>query len=281
MPLLTALGLALVAVAAGAAPSAPSETTASAGPAAFTGPIDLTHPLSHAAQNWPGARTFDFTVRVAESAAEFGGFVAFNEFCMAEHLGTHLDAPYHFNQSGWKVHEIPLHRFIARGVLIDASAAAATNRDLFLGADALERWEAEHGRVPEGSVVLVRFGWGDKYEDRRAYFGLTTDDRAANDTDHLSFPSLSPELARALAERKVYGVGVDTPSVDPGKAGDHAPHAHRILAAASAFNLENLDLRSAALPANGFTLIVLPVKIVDGTGAPVRVVAISGEHWSS
>lgn len=216
---------------------------------------------------------------MAKDFPEAGGFLAFNEFCMAEHLGTHLDAPYHFNQTGWKVHEIPLARLIAPGVLIDASAAAAANRDLFLGVDALEAWEAAHGRVPEGSVVLVRFGWAGKYHDRKEYFGLATDDRASKDTDHLSFPSLSPELARALAERKVAGVGVDTPSVDPGKAGDHAPLAHRALASANAFNLENVNLATTVLPPQGFTLIVMPAFIVGGTGAPVRIVALPGQHW--
>lgn len=96
-----------------------------------------------------------------------------------------------------------MSRLVAAGVLIDASAAAAANRDLYLGVDALDAWEARHGRVPEGSVVLLRFGWADKYGDRKAYFGVETDDRTSNDTKHLSFPSLSPELALALAERKV------------------------------------------------------------------------------
>ncbi|KAK3909582.1 Isatin hydrolase [Frankliniella fusca] len=245
----------------------------------FHGPLDLTHPLNALAQNWPGARGFNFTLRVAQAEPwADNGWVAFNEFCMAEHLGTHIDAPYHFNETGWKLHEIPLERLIAPGVLIDASVAAAANRDLFLGVDALEEWEAQHGRVAEASVVLLRFGWADKYADRRAYFGVPTEDRASNDTEHLSFPSLSPELARALAERRVAGVGVDTPSVDPGKAGDHAPLAHRALAAVNAFNLENLDLRTTALPPKGFTLIVLPAKIEDGTGGPVRVVAVPGSR---
>ncbi|XP_034249750.1 kynurenine formamidase-like [Thrips palmi] len=245
--------------------------------AAFDGPLDLTHPLSKAAQNWPGARGFNFTLQVAQEFPEFGGFVAFNEFCMAEHLGTHLDAPYHFNQAGWKVHEIPVSRLVAPGVLLDASAEAAANRDLFLGVEALEAWEARHGRVAEGSVVLVRFGWANKYADRKDYFGVATDDRTSNDTEHLSFPSLSAELARTLAARKVAGVGVDTPSVDPGKAGDHAPLAHRALAAANAFNLENVNLATTLLPPTGFTLLVMPTLIVGGTGAPVRIVALPGK----
>ncbi|XP_026286729.1 kynurenine formamidase [Frankliniella occidentalis] len=248
----------------------------------FTGPVDLTHALNARAQNWPGARGFNFTLQVAQDEPwAGGGWIAFNEFCMAEHLGTHIDAPFHFNKTGWKLHEIPIDRFIAPGVLIDASAAAAANPDTFLGADALEDWEAQHGRVAAGSVVLVRFGWADKYADRRAYFGVATDDRASNDTEHLSFPSLSPELARALADRLVAGVGVDTPSVDPGKAGDHKPFAHRALAAVNAFNLENVDLRTTVLPPKGFTLIVLPAKIEDGTGGPVRVVAVPGDRpWA-
>lgn len=267
-----------------AARAAPSNEKASSPDGAstpFSGPVDLTHPISARSQNWPGARGFEFTKIVAQDFPDAGGFIAFNEFCMAEHLGTHLDAPYHFNRSGWKAHEIPLNRLIGPGVLLDASAEAAANRDLFLGVDALERWEAAHGRVAERSIVLVRFGWGDKYADRAQVFGPgpAAEDRSSSDTAHLSFPSLSPELARALADRKVAGVGVDTPSVDPGKAGDHTPHAHRALAAANAFNLENLDLRSPALPAHDFTVIVMPAKIEGGTGGPVRVVAVPGKHW--
>lgn len=74
---------------------------------------------------------------------------------------------------------------------------------------------------------------------------------------------------------------MDTPSVDPGKAGDHAPAAHRALSAINAFNLENVNLATTALPPTGFTLLVLPALIEGGTGAPVRILALPGRHWGA
>ena len=84
-------------------------------------------------------------------------------------------------------------------------------------------------------------------------------------------------MSRRLLLLQVAGVGLDTASVDPGKAGDHAPLAHRALCGANIYILENVNLGTRLLPPRGFSLIVMPALIQRGTGAPVRILAVPGD----
>ena len=115
--------------------------------------------------------------------------------------------------------------------------------------------------------MLVRTGWERHWGNRKAYLG--TD--APGDTANLHFPGLSRDAAELLAQRRVDGVGLDTPSLDHGPSTDFP--AHRALAAANVFGLENVA-NLARLPATGATVIALPMKIKGGTGGPTRIIAI-------
>lgn len=129
----------------------------------------------------------------------------------------------------------------------------------------LDEWVRLHGPIPQDSIALIKFGWSSRYPDRLKYFG------SKNSPYH--FPGISPEAAKWLANSgKVVGVGVDTPSTDAGNSTSFATHS--ILSAANIFGLENVALHNANLPVKGFNLIVLPLKIKEGTGGPCRIVAI-------
>lgn len=81
-------------------------------------PIDLTRDFNKDTLYWKGVRTFEFTKKFAGKSTH-GYFYSSNEFCAGEHGGTHLDAPYHFNENGIKVGEIPLKNLIVPGKLLN------------------------------------------------------------------------------------------------------------------------------------------------------------------
>ena len=258
--------------AAGSPPSAaPSGPGAAAAAALAALPpekiLDLSRPYDEETIYWPTADPFRLS-RDSEGINDDGYFYASFSFTTSEHGGTHLDAPYHFNREGWTVDRIPTSALIGPAVVIDVRAACAADPDHAVSAEEIRQFEAEHATIPEGALVILYTGWGARWPDRKRYMG----DDTPGDASNLHFPGLSPGGARYLAEkRRIAAVGIDTASIDPGPSRDF--QAHRILAAANIFNLENLA-RVERLPPTGATLIPLPMKIGGGTGGPVRVVAI-------
>lgn len=227
--------------------------------------VDLSYPLSPDSLYWPTGSPFEH--QLSSGISDGGYWYASGDFSSPEHLGTHIDAPIHFGQGGWTVSEIPLQRLLARGIVIDISAKSAADPDATLSEADIDAWEERNGPIAPGSIVIVRTGWAARWPDENAYYGTETPE----DVSTLHFPGVSPAAAAALAERGVYGVGLDTASIDPGISSTFP--AHQVLAAASIFNLENLT-NIADLPETGFGVIALPMNIEDGTGGPTRVVAV-------
>jgi kynurenine formamidase len=200
---------------------------------------------------------------------EAGYYYEAHRFRGAEHGGTHVDAPIHFSAEGARVDEIPLARLVGEGALVDVTAACAANRDHRVSVADLERWEADHGRLPEASIVLIRTGFGARWPDRAAYLG--TAERGAEAAARLRFPGLDPEAARWLAEeRRIDAVGIDTASIDRGSSTGF--EAHRVLAERGVPVFENVA-GLEGLPRTGFFVAALPMKIGGGSGGPLRIVA--------
>lgn len=229
--------------------------------------VDLTHPLDADTIFWPSDRRALELIEDHRGITERGFFYAANHFCLPEHGGTHIDAPYHFDQGGEKVGQIPVERLIAPAVVIDIADKAAADPDYTLEPDDVTAWEAEHGKVPAGAIVLLRTGWSSRWPDKRAYLG----DDTPGDASNLHFPSYGEAAARLLVSRGVSVLGVDTASVDHGPSKDF--RVHRVLGAAQVIGLENL-MRLDRLPATGAWVAALPIKLAGGTGAPARVVAL-------
>jgi len=253
---------------AGSAGSAPS------GPQAAVKPpkgklVDLSYPFNAQTIYWPTAKTFTLE-KVAEGETEQGYFYAANNFEGAEHGGTHLDAPVHFARNGDKADEIPLRRLMGRGVVVDVSEAALADRDYQVTRADLVAHERRHGRIPEGAIVLLHTGYGRYWPDRERYMGTAELGEAA--VPKLHFPGLHPNGARWLVHRRdVRAVGLDTASIDYGQS--KLFESHRVLGAANVPVFENVaNLRR--LPADGFLLIGLPIKIEGGSGGPLRAMAI-------
>lgn len=230
--------------------------------------VDLTHAFDENTVYWPTSPSRFRLDTLSHGETEGGWFYSAFAISAPEHGGTHLDAPVHFAEGGATADEVELERLIGPAVVIDVSAEAQQDRDFLLGRQHIEAWEAEHGRIPDGAIVLLRTGWDRFWPNARTYLGS---DRPGDASD-LHFPGFAPEAARFLTEsRAVSAVGIDAASIDHGPSRDFA--AHRILAAAGVPALENLAGLDR-LPATGATLIALPIKVAGGSGGPVRAVAL-------
>ena len=192
---------------------------------------------------------------------------------MSEHTGTHFDAPSHWisgkDVPNGSVDEIPVEAFVGPVVVIDCSKGAAENEDFELTPEIIANWESEYGRIPEDAWVLMRTDWskrrGADYLNMRA--------------DGPHSPGPTPDAIRFLIEeRNIRGFGTETVGTDAGQGAHYVPPypAHYFLHGAGKYGLQclaNLD----QLPATGAVLIAAPLKIKNGTGSPLRVLAMVTE----
>ncbi len=231
--------------------------------------IDMTHTFDERTIYWPTARPFELEV-VAAGVTEAGYYYAANNFCAAEHGGTHLDAPAHFAEGRMTADQVPIDRLVGPAVVVDVSAAAADDPDYQVSVQDLEAWEARHGPIPDGAILLVRTGWGARWPDRARYLGTTRTGPEA--VPELHFPGLHPDAARWLVEtRRIDALGIDTPSIDYGQSTGF--ESHRILYAANIPAFENVAALER-LPETGAYVIALPMKIGGGSGGPLRIVGV-------
>ncbi len=212
--------------------------------------IDLTHTLVDAQPGYPGDP--EFRIRRFHTLASAGFNVA--EITASTHLGTHLDAPYHFFDGGMTVDCIPLDRFFGEASLVDLAPHSMMAPRTDIGVDALET--RADAFVP-GARVLLRTGWDRRWQHADFF------------TDH---PSLTLDSARWIASRRIALLGMDTPSPS---AKDLEVHrillgpAAQIVIVESLANLEQLPPR--------FTFIGFPLPLAVCDGSPIRAVAICGD----
>lgn len=153
-------------------------------------------------------------------------------------------------------------------MVIDVTNEAATDPDYRLTPDVVLGWEALHGKVPAGAIVLLRTGWGERWPDRLAYLG----DDTPGDASNLHFPAFGGDAARLLVEERGVGVlGVHTASIDHGPSTDFL--VHQIASGTNVPGLENVA-NLDRLPETGAWVIALPIKIAGGSGGPVRIVGL-------
>ena len=227
--------------------------------------VDLSHAYGQDTVYWPTDKKGFSKSVVFEGTRDDGMFYSAFDIATAEHGGTHMDAPYHFDENGDKADAVPLNKLIAPAIVIDVSEKAAADPLYRLTPDDIAAFEEAHGRIPDGAIVLMRSGWSARWPDAEAYLGGT--DPAA-----LAFPSFGVEATRLLIEdRGAAALGVDTASTDYGPSAEFP--VHRIMGAANVpgfENLANLD----QLPPTGAVVFALPMKIEGGSGGPLRAVAM-------
>jgi len=212
------------------------------------------------------------TIDVISKYDDKGPAWYWNTIRLGEHTGTHFDAPIHWvtgkDLPANACDTIPPRKLIGPACVFDVTAEVAKNADFLLTPARVEQWERQHGRIPPGAWVLLRTGWSTR-TDPASFIN------AASDGPHS--PGFDAATSKMLAhERDVLGVGVETIGTDAGQAGTFDPPFpnHTIMHGAGKFGLAslcNLD----QLPPTGAVLIAAPLKIVGGSGSPLRVIAIA------
>jgi kynurenine formamidase len=217
-------------------------------------------------QCWP------FRVEEVSRYDERGPAWYWNNFSCGEHTGTHFDAPIHWisgrDLPNNAVDTIAVKNFVAPAVVIDCVAQAEADADYLLTVEAVLAWEAVHGRIPAGAWVLMRTDWSKRALDPVAFQNY---DETGQHT-----PGPSAEVARFLVEeRDVLGFGSEAIGTDAGQGFHQRPPypCHYYMHGAGRYGLQclaNLHL----LPATGSVLICPPLKIQNGSGSPLRVLAL-------
>jgi kynurenine formamidase len=268
--LLCALSTAGACSGPGANPSPPAASAAAPTTALPRGRIvDLSHAYDAGAIFWPTAEPFRLD-KVADGVTPGGYYYAANNFFSSEHGGTHLDAPIHFAEGRQTVDQLPLERLLGPAVVVDVTAASASNADYQVTVQDLEAWERTHGRIGPESILLLRTGFADRWPDPVRYLG--TAERGEAGVAKLHFPGLHPDAARwIVANRPIKALGIDTASIDHGQSTGF--ESHRVLYERDVPAFENLA-SLAALPPRGAYVVALPMKIAGGSGAPLRAIAI-------
>jgi len=230
--------------------------------------VDLTHPFSAETLYWPTEERFELRTRF-QGLTPAGCFYVAKSYRAPEHGGTHLDAPIHFGEGRRTVDQIGLDQLTDAAVVVDLTAAVQADRDYQVTVEDLKRWEKKHRRIRPGTIVLIRTGFGERWPDAVQYLGTAA--KGPDAVKELHFPGLHPEAARWLvSERAVKAVGIDTASIDHGPS--QLFEAHRILCERNIPVFENVA-NLGAVPPTGAYVIALPMKIQDGSGAPLRIIA--------
>jgi kynurenine formamidase len=225
--------------------------------------VDLGWSLNDKNPYWPADDYEPFRLKTI-ATLEKNGVLSKAFFC-PEHLGTHLDAPNHFEKNQPAVDQIDAANLFAHGVVIDISAQSASDADYRLTRADVAEWEKANGRIPDGAVVLLHTGWGRHWANYPRYKNQDAEGK-------MHFPGYSAEAAKFLVEeRQAKGLGIDTLSIDHGLSRDFA--VHHIVNGAGRYGLENIG-HLDELPARGFYVVAAPIKIETGSGGPARIFGI-------
>lgn len=211
-------------------------------------PIDLTLTISKDIPNFPGSPKPQF---VPWSTIDEDGYNLELLF-LSSHTGTHLDAPYHFVRNGAKIHQIPIKRLCGNAILIKIKK----NKDQAITKNDIISFEKKNGKIPRNSSIVFFTGW-QKNLKKNFYFHNN--------------PGLSESAAKYLSSKMINLVGIDSPSIDLGK--DEKFAAHKILAKNNILIVENLSNLNF-ITSKKFDFIILPLKLKNATGSPVRAIAI-------
>jgi kynurenine formamidase len=236
--------------------------------------VDLTAPLSSDTPRLqlpaPFGQTARFELELISRYDDAGPAWYWNNFRTGEHTGTHFDAPIHWvtGQEGEDVGSVPPGNLVGPAAVLDFSAEAGENPDFLVEIDHITAWEKQHGPLPAGGWLLVRTGWDARAHSQAEFLNA--------DANGPHTPGLSADCARWVAQDSpVIGMGVETVGSDAGAAASFDPMfpCHSFMHGAGKYGLtqlRNLD----RLPPLGAVLIAGPLRIVNGSGSPARVLAL-------
>lgn len=239
--------------------------------------IDLTQtlnedtPLLPIPTEYKWGESWPFSMEEISRYDDKGPAWYWNNIKCGEHTGTHFDAPVHWvtgkDHDNNTTETLPLSNFIGPAFVIDAVEASERDNNFLISVAYIKKWEKQHGQITEGSWVLYRTDWSTR--NNKDFLN-----GQADGCHHT--PGWDPDTVRFLAEeRNVVGLGVETVGTDSGMATAQDPMfpCHSLIHGANKCGLAslcNLD----KLPPTGAIIIAAPLKIKDGSGSPLRVLAL-------
>lgn len=217
----------------------------------------------------PFVNTSSFQMKRLSKYDETGPVCYWNDLTLGEHCGTHFDAPNHWvsGKENDSVDKIPAKNLIGEARVINIKDKCKENTDYCLTVEDIKEYEAKYGEIPKHSWVLLYTGWAEHINSEK-FFNI--DEEGLSHT-----PGFTPEASRFLVKRDILGVGVETVGTDAGIAHTFDPPfpSHHFMHEANKYGLAqltNLD----KLPPKGAILIATPLKIENGSGSPIRAIAL-------
>lgn len=218
--------------------------------------IDLTHTLDSTIPTWDGGCGFRHELHLDYADCEGEDKFRVMKVHMHAGIGTHMDAPSHCIPGGKYIHEFEIDELCMPCVVIDVSRKA--HERYSVTPEDIDVFENMHGRINKGSCVMIKTGWGKFWLDPEKYRN-----------NHV-FPSVSIEAANILLTRGVSMLGIDTLSPDRPENGFKVHQAFLGNGKTLIENVANLD----KMPPIGSYIMALPIKIKDGTEAPMRLLGL-------
>jgi len=219
--------------------------------------IDLTHSLSPDVPHWGIDVGFKYNARYIQST-ESPGNVKFRvqRLEMSAGIGTHMDAPSHCFENALAIDAIPIQSLITTCRVIDVSSKAHDRYSIT--ADDVSLFEDKYGIIPKDAFVIMYTGWDQRWTQPNKY------------RNEKVFPNISIEAAKILLSRDIVGLGIDT--LSPDAFGSDFP-VHQLILGAGKYIIENVANANQLDPI-GCTIFALPIKIKDGTEAPLRLIGM-------
>lgn len=236
--------------------------------------VDLSHTLRSDMSIYPGDPVYSCCP--ALTLANDGCNV--QALSLGSHSGTHIDAPYHFFESGQRVDEIPLSRFIRPAIVIDLTAK--TSRERITWEDLSPYEHRMHQAAKQEAILLLRTDWS-RHWGTNSYF---------------SHPFLDKHAAQGIIDTGIRFIGIDTLSPDETHVQTHDPNTstpaptgpantttltdttasdfavHNVILGSGGLIAENLTNLSAIQSGNWLVSLV-PLKLAGCDGSPVRAYA--------
>jgi len=218
--------------------------------------IDLTHRLLPEAPSWDGSCGFELSINTDYKDCIPPNLFRTQKINMSAGIGTHMDAPAHVIPDGRTIDKLTMEELVTDCVIIDVSSEA--DAVYVIKPEVIEKFEKEYGKIKSNSFVIFYTGWDKRWGNRDRY------------NNNHKFPSVDLSVAELLLKRNIVGIGIDTLSVDTGVNGFPVHHA---ILGADKYLVENVA-NAKELPSTGAKILVLPIKIKDGTESPVRLIAL-------